>query len=163
MRKSLLSILTLTLLTACDKLKENQATCDPSAVSAGIAILDLDGEALEYNATWMMTGSSLQLNLEAADSPSMLTLRLIQADDGTSASELTDFPATFSLGDDQSASGTLYPPDQSPSATTQSDDIGLFEMTEWGDSLTGCFSFTAEATDGSRYTIENGLINAIER
>ena len=162
MHKSLLPILTFALITACDSEKDAQV-CDPSAVNAGSATLDLDGEALEYNATWMMTGSSLQLNLEAADSPSMLTLRLIQSDDGTSASELSDFPATFSLGDDQSASATLYPPDQSPSATTQSDDIGLFEMADWNNSLTGCFSFTAVATDGTSYTVENGLINATER
>lgn len=162
MHPHFLSLLTLTLLTACEGSKTAQS-CDPSPVGAGTATVELDGESLDFNATWMMTGSSLQLNLEAPDSPAMLTLRLMQSDDSTSTADLAEFPAAFSLGDDQAASGTLYPPDGSPAATTQSDEIGLFELMNWDDSLTGCFSFTAEATDGTRYTVENGLVNATER
>lgn len=162
MHTHLFPLLTLTLFAACDD-TATLDTCDPSGVDAGSATLDLDGEPLDFTATWMMTGSSLQLNLEAPNSPAMLTLRLMQSDSGIAASDMNDFPATFSLGDAQAASGTLYPPDNSPAATTQSDDIGLFELVEWGDSLTGCFSFSAEATDGTRYTVENGRIHATER
>ena len=117
MHPHLLSLLTLTFLTACEGSKTAQS-CDPSPVGAGTATVELDGESLDFNATWMMTGSSLQLNLEAPDSPAMLTLRLMQADDGTSAADLAEFPAAFSLGDDQAASGTLYPPDGSPAQPT---------------------------------------------
>ena len=162
MSPHILPLLTLTILTACEGSKAAQS-CDPSPVGAGTATVELEGESLDFNATWMMTGSSLQLNLEAPDSPAMLTLRLMQADDGTSIADLAEYPASFSLGDAQAASGTLYPPDGSPAATTQSDEIGLFELMDWGDSLTGCFSFSAEATDGTRHTVENGLINATER
>lgn len=145
---------------ACDE--EQIPSCDPSDVENGTATLNLDGEALKYDSTWIMTGSTLQLNLEGIENNSMITMRLNQSDDGTTVTDLSSFPASFSLGDDQSGSATVYPPSASSSATTQADDIGSFELTTWDDTLMGCFAFTVLGQDGQILEVEGGLINAAE-
>ena len=147
-------------VSACEK--EQMESCNPSDVPKGTATLNLDGETLNYDSTWIMTGSTLQLNLEGIDIDSMITIRLNQSDDGTAVADLSSFPASYSLGDAQSGSATVYPPSESTSATTQADDIGYFELTTWDDTLMGCFAFTVLGQDGQLFEVDGGLINASE-
>ena len=115
-------------------------SCYPSeGLDEGKATLSLDGEALEYDATWLMAGSSLQLNLENGDSS--MTIRLTQADDGTAIAGLGDTSSSvFSIGNPTNGTATFYPPSASSSATISAEEPGVFTLASFDEvSLTGCF------------------------
>lgn len=154
----------LVLLTALSiACKDKSDSCYPSdGIEEATATLSLDGESIEYEAAWLMAGSSLQLNLEGSDSS--LTIRLGEADDGTTIEDLAEgFPYTFSIGNPTNGTATVYPPSSSSSATISSETPGSFTLDSFDEStLTGCFDFTAEAQDGTSYEISTGLINAAE-
>ena len=76
----------------------------------GRATINYDDTKLNFNSSWMKTGSSIQLNLEGDDVESMITIRLIESTDGMSMDALEDtYPYTFALGSTQSSSATFYP------------------------------------------------------
>lgn len=157
MRHCLFFLLTLNI--AC---KDKSDSCYPvDGIEQGTATLSLDGEALEYEATWLMAGSSLQLNLE--NGQSSMTIRLTQTDDGKTIEEIGETSAVFSIGNPENGTATLYPSASSASATISSEDPGLFTLDSFDENtLTGCFDFTAEAGDGTTYQVSTGLVHAAE-
>lgn len=160
MRYVLLSIAIFS--TAC---QDKSDTCfSDGDLDEGTATLSLDGDDYTYESTWMMTGSSLQLNLEDATSGSSMTIRLSQSDSGLGVDSLgEDFPYTFAIGAPANGTGTVYPPNASTSAAISGDNPGLFTLDSFdGSTVTGCFEFTAEAQDGTSYEISSGLVYASE-
>ena len=160
MRYILLS--TAIFSTAC---QDKSDTCfSDGDLDEGKATLSLDGDDYTYESTWMMTGSSLQLNLEDATSGSSMTIRLSQSDSGLGVDSLgEDFPYTFAIGVPANGTGTVYPPNASTSAAISADNPGLFTLDSFdGSTVTGCFEFTAEAQDGTSYEISSGLVYASE-
>jgi hypothetical protein len=148
------------LLTACDE--KNTLQCDPSPVPNGQARLQLDGEEENYETSWLMTGSSLQINLESQTTGAMITIRLNQTDDGTPTDAITEYPASFALGDPEIGSATVYFADLTSSATTDTDTLGNFEITNWDQHLSACFSFSVYDQEEIRYDVDSGLMNATE-
>lgn len=157
MRNFILLFVSLSL--ACG---DTSRTCYPSdGIEEGTASLSLDGVSLTYDATWLMTGSSLQLNLD--HDGSALTIRLSQSADGSSIDALGESSAEFSLGNPENGTATFYPSDSASSATIAADNPGSFTLSSFDqNTLTGCFSFIAEAQDGTSYEISTGLVNATE-
>ena len=147
-------------LFACQSKSES---CFPEdGIGSGLATAEIDGSELEFTASWLMAGSSLQLNLDGDDS--MMTIRLSTSDDGITADSLdSETSYGFTLGDPNSGTATLYPPSESTSATVESSNTGSFTIESFdGQELKGCFSFTAVNTNGTEYDVLTGLVQATE-
>ena len=127
----------------------------------GQASVVIDGEGIEFESTWTLAGSTLQINLEDVEQGSMMMIRLLETDGGLQIDNIKKFPATFSLGDGQKGSATFYPSNSSSSATSQDDDVGHFEVEEYDSShLVGNFSCSVEEQNGQTYNIGSGYVHA---
>lgn len=148
--------------TACQTSKNNCFL--EENLTAGTATLTLDGTEMEYQSSWLMTGSNLQINLNSNGDNSMLTLRLLESADGVGIADMEAGSSySFVIGDPSSATATLYPPDTNTSATASSDEIGELNISLFdGNQLQACFSFAAVDNDGQVYQVEQGLVYAME-
>lgn len=152
------------LFFVCSACEQQSEPCySEGDLEEGRATINYDDTKLNFNSSWMKTGSSIQLNLEGDDVESMITIRLIESTDGISMDALEDtYPYVFALGSTQSSSATFYPSfNEGNSATAQAENPGVFSLISFDEqTLTGCFSFTALDQEGNSYTLDGGLIHA---
>ena len=86
-------------LSACQS--ELQPCTDFTAIASGTAALTYNDQQQDLEATWLQTGSSLQLNMvNPLPDGSSLTIRLIASDEGIPVLDLEEdtYPHHFSLG-----------------------------------------------------------------
>ena len=132
-------------------------------LEAGTATASVDGEKISYTSTWTQTGNALQLNLQDTSFESMMTIRLLESDEGIIFGELSQFPALFSLSESHKGLATYYPPDSNPSATTEGNSESFFEIEEFEAGYAiGNFSFIATDQNDQTYEVTSGLIHANE-
>jgi hypothetical protein len=133
-------------------------------LSEGKANLLYEDSEVNYNGSWMRTGSTIQINLAAEDGDSQITIRLQNSNSGIAASDLEEGTSyEFSLGVPENANATFYPPLlESTSATTQEDSPGSFILNSIDETnLVGCFSFTAYDQQNKPYEVVDGVLNAL--
>ena len=129
----------------------------------GQATAEIDEAEVTFDSSWTLAGTTLQINLEDTAQTSMIMIRLQENAEGLQISEISDFPASFSFENTQSASVTFYPPNSNLSANTKEDSEGFFELEKYeGIDLVGNFSCTVEDQEGKVYKIDSGYINASE-
>ncbi len=154
-------IIPLLLCFSCLSDKDN---CYPSdGIDSGTAQIDYNGEMVNYNGTWLMTGSSLQISLDSVDDDTLVTIRLMASNDGVAIEDMApDTEYSLSIGNTDSATATFYPPGTSGiSSTVEEANQGSFVINSIDDQIiTGCFSFTSVDQDGNNYTVSNGLLHA---
>ena len=154
------------LLFSCQTTQ--QICTDFTTIPSGSAVLTYSDQQQELEATWLQTGSSLQLNMvnPMADGSS-LTLRLIASDEGIPVLELEDesYPHHFSLGLPEQGTASFYPQySGSISATPQEETPGSLTLQSFnGVLLEACFSMTAIGSDGSTHHIHDGALKAAEK
>ena len=133
-------------------------------LTSGQASFTLNAESFSGEASWMLTGSAMQVNITATDGTN-ITLRLQNSDDSVAASDLidSDLPASFSLGVPEKATGTVYPDGGTGnSATTSEEQPGSLTVYELEPEVRACFSFQATDSDGTSHSIEQGGFTATE-
>ena len=154
------------LFIACESTTE--ICTDFSTVSAGYGRLTYDDQEQELEATWLQTGSSLQLNMlnPSADGAS-LTIRLNTSEQGVGVLDLVDndYPYHFSLGISEQGTASFYPQySGSISATPEASNPGSLTLQSFnGLLLEACFSLVAIGSDGSSHIIQDGRIKAAEK
>jgi len=133
-------------------------------LAQGTARFEYDGSSNETAASWIMTGSTLQISLES--DISRTTIRLQQADDGSSADSLSaeGFPYSFSLGVPELGNATFYPDSNGgTSSTTKEDSPGTLTLVSFEQGIVqACFSFAAVDSIGNSYQLSEGLMKALE-
>ena len=132
-------------------------------IEEGSATVRYDDVMVNYNSSWIKTGSTLQVNLEGSDVDGMVTIRLIESIDGVTLDSLNDgVPYVYELGNLQSATATFYPSSSDGnSSTAQAEDPGTFTIVSYDEQvLTACFSFTAVDQQGTSHNLLDGLIHA---
>ena len=153
-----------TLLFACTPDKEPEAACQPGDLDASQALATLDGEAWEGGGTtWLMAGSSLQINTTRS---SGWTLSLIaqHTADGTTLDEALaagDFPIEVTLLTGEEGGWATMLPEEGLSFTTKETAGGSLTLSEQDDvHLRGCFAFEVAGDDGA-FLVEEGTFDAV--
>jgi len=133
----------LALLFACaDPPGSAPPTCVPDGTGATV-----DGVPWSTTATWMVAGSSVQVNLAPADGWRM-TAVLQRTADGTAAAEVA-LPASFDLSGEDAGGWVLVYPDEGDSYTSQDGVAGTLELVDLDGERGGCFAFEAVGADGT--------------
>ena len=128
------------------------------------ASFTLNSEPFTGEASWMLTGTAMQVNITATDGTS-ITLRLQNSDESIAAADLidSDLPASFSLGIPEKATGTVYPDGGTGnSATTSEDQPGSLTVYTLEPEVRACFSFQATDNDGTAHSINQGGFTATQ-
>jgi hypothetical protein len=144
------------LLPACGG--EGSDNCSPTVGNAEVRATIGTGEWASVDATWRLSGSSLQLNAASADG-SALSFVLQATTDGESTDVATP-PFTVDLGPEGGGWVVYYPDQGSSLSTNLANGSGTFQVAEKLDTLMGCFS--GVLSDGSVDNQEfDGEINAV--
>ncbi len=161
----LLALPLLLVLAACAGNGAGAGTCDVGTLDPGTIEATVDGEAWTGGATtWLLAGSSLQVNSESAGGWWLSAV----AQETTAGAALGDavsagsWPADVDLPPDGGTGGwvTFYPDSGDSYSTKQADGGSLTLAGEDGTDLLGCFSFTAANGAGDEVTVESGVFRA---
>lgn len=148
-------------LLACAEAGE--ATCTvPGDLADGNGTVDVDGTPVELAAAWMLTGTTVQLNLTAPDG-ARGTLRLIADEAGNDASVALEgtLPVQFALGTAERGAALWYATANGGSASASAATPGALTVTAYdGTVLEACFAFDAEGSDGTTLTLDAGAVRA---
>ncbi|MEC7986961.1 MAG: hypothetical protein VX278_17460 [Myxococcota bacterium] len=147
---------------------ESAPCTDFTTLDSGTGLFTYNGQQQTLEATWLQTGSTLQVNMvNQSPDGSSLTLRLSASEEGVPILELPEdtYPHYFSLGIPEQGTASFYPQYAGTiSATPQEDSPGILTLESFnGVLLSACFSMTTLGSDGSSHTIENGVLKAAEK
>ena len=156
-----LALVFLGSLVACAE--PGASTCTvPGDLSDGGGNVNVDGTPVELAAAWMLTGTTVQLNLTAPDS-ARGTLRLIADAAGTDASVALEgtLPVTFALGTAERGAALWYASANGGSASASDATPGTLTVTVYdGTVLEACFAFDAQGSDGTTVSLDEGAVRA---
>ncbi len=148
-------------LVACGEAED--ATCAvPGDLADGSGSVAVDGTPVDLTAAWILTGTTVQLNLTAPDG-ARGTLRLIADDAGNDASVAIEgaLPVQFALGTAERGAALWYASANGGSASASPAAPGSLTVTAYdGTVLEACFAFDATTTDGAALTLDEGAVRA---
>lgn len=149
----------LLLSLACKETKLSD--CEPSAASGTISATVSDG-AWSSVGQWLWSGSSLQINTDAADGW-LLSFVVQMAADGTPIADALaagSFPVEVTLHAGEEGGWVTAYPDAGASYYSGDADGGTMLIAgQDGTTLTGCFAFEAINGDGDAVDVADGQFN----
>ncbi|MDP2310835.1 MAG: hypothetical protein Q8P18_32755 [Pseudomonadota bacterium] len=151
-------------LLGCDGASATPGTCTPdAALDSGTAAAMVDDAAWSTTATWNWAGESAQITAAPADGWRFSVVGQLTdgGDTVKAAADAGGFPITVTLGESGESGGfaTVYPTD-GDSYITANAAGGSLTITEVGEDLVGCFSFSAGTDGGDTVAIADGSVRA---
>lgn len=158
-------ILPALLFTACAADAPVGATCDVGDIGSGEIAAVVDGEDWSDDAaTWILAGSSLQINSEPSGGWHLSAVLQVTTTGATLADALDagSWPVEVDLPPEGGTGGwiTFYP-DSGDSYVTEAAAGGTLTLAgQTGTDLYGCFAFTAGKGNNKEVTVESGVFRA---